>query len=337
MKDRRVPTIPKWPFYAADVVLIGLAIWLVSHFPHPLAAWPATLMALSVAGAAVLGVWPHRMEYEATLKFAQSDGLTDAVKEIRNVQIAAEQIRLATGQWQGVQEHSAKTAAAAKEIADRIAAEANAFSEFIQKSNDSEKATLRLEVEKLRRGEGQWLQILVHLLDHVFALYQAGARSGQANLRDQLGSFQEACRDIVRRVGLAPFEAEEDESFSSEKHQLVEGQSEPAPGQNARVAQTLATGYTFQGQILRRSLVALKDEGVHSGPADADQVNPGENVCDEAGMAADDFVQSEENVKEIELAADSASAPDAESLLPTEDEFRLESDRLTASDDRKQA
>src|SRR5689334_19734649 len=125
MKDRRVPAVTKWPFYVADIILFVLAFWIMRHFPHPLAAWPAGLMTLCVAGAAVLGVWPYRMEYEAALKFAQSDGLADAVKEIRNVQTVAEQIRLATGQWQGVQEHSAKTASAAKEIADRIAAEAS--------------------------------------------------------------------------------------------------------------------------------------------------------------------------------------------------------------------
>lgn len=332
MKDRRVPSVPKWPFYAADVVLIGLAIWLVNHFPHPLAAWPATLMALCVAGAAVLGVWPHRMEYEATLKFAQSDGLADAVKEIRNVQTVAEQIRLATGQWQSVQEHSAKTASAAKEIADRIAAEANAFSEFIQKTNDSEKATLRLEVEKLRRGEGQWLQILVHLLDHVFALYQAGARSGQANLRDQLANFQEACRDIVRRVGLTTFEANEDESFNSEKHQLAEGQPEPEAGQDARVAQTLATGYTFQGQVLRRSLVALKDENVQFTSTETAESN-----LEEGGTVTEEFVQSTEDSQGLDLAADYTPASETETRLTTEEEFRLEPDRLTASDDLKQA
>jgi len=329
MKDRRVPTVPKWPFYAADVVLVGLAFWMVSHFPHPLATWPATLMALCVAGAAVLGVWPHRMEYEATLKFAQSDGLADAVKEIRNVQTVAEQIRLATGQWQGVQEHAAKTTSAAKEIADRIAAEASAFSEFIQKANDSEKATLRLEVEKLRRGEGQWLQILVNLLDHVFALYQAGARSGQPNLRDQLGNFQEACRDIVRRVGLTPFEADEDELFSSEKHQLPEGQPEPDSTQNARVAQTLATGYTFQGQVLRRSLVALKDENVEAFSADGERSN-----LEEGGSVADEFAQASEDSQGLELAGDETPASESETR---DGEFRLESDRLTAGDDLKQA
>jgi len=44
--------------------------------------------------------------------------------------------------------------------------------------NDSEKTTLRLEVEKLRRGELEWLQALVHILDHVFALHTAAMHSG---------------------------------------------------------------------------------------------------------------------------------------------------------------
>jgi molecular chaperone GrpE (heat shock protein) len=185
--------------------------------------------------------------------------LTNAVKEIRGLQTVAEQIRLATAQWQGAQETSAKTVTAAREISDRIAAEAHAFTEFMQKVNDSEKATLRLEVEKLRRAETQSVQVLVHLLDHVFALYQAGARSGQSNLEAQLGRFQEACRDVTRRVGLAPFEAAPDETFDATRHQVPDGQPEPSP--DARIAETLAAGYTFQGQLLRRSIVALRDGG----------------------------------------------------------------------------
>ena len=190
MNDRRVPPLAKWPFYAADLVLVGLAIWIVSHYPHPIPFWPATLIVACVAGAAVFGVLPHRMEYQTAVKLAEADGLVDAAREIRNVQTVAEQIHVATGQWQGVQEHSARTVSAAKEIAERIAAEAQAFADFMQKANDSEKAHLRLEVETLRRGEGQWLQVLVNLLDHTFALYQAGSHSGQPNLQNQLAQFQ---------------------------------------------------------------------------------------------------------------------------------------------------
>ena len=44
--------------------------------------------------------------------------------------------------------------------------------EFLAKANDSEKGFLRLEVDKLKRAEGEWLQTLVRILDHVNALHQ---------------------------------------------------------------------------------------------------------------------------------------------------------------------
>lgn len=316
MNDRRVPSLSKWPFYVADLLLLGLALWILKHYPHPLPLWPATLMAACVGAAALLGVWPHRMEYQTAVKFAEADGLTSAVSEIRNVQTLGEMIRLATGQWQGVQDQAAKTVSAAKEIAERMAAEARAFADFMHKANDSEKATLRLEIDKLRRGEGQWLQVLVHLLDHVFALYQAGARSGQANLLEQLGHFQEACRDIARRVGLTPFEAPPDAPFDAEKHQVVEGQPQPPP--DARIAQTLATGYTFQGALLRRSVVALQDGASGEAPA----------------------LQSElSETQPLETAIGSVNRPEAqaETMIDSDQIFRLDSEGLPSADESSQA
>ena len=315
----------KWPYYVADFVLAVLAIWIVNHYPHPLPFWPATLMVGCVAAAAALGVWPHRMEYQTAVQFAESDGLTDAIKEIRNVQTVAEQIRLATGQWQGVQEHSAKTVAAAKEVSERITAEAQAFAEFMQKANDSEKATLRLEVEKLRRGEGQWLQVLVLLLDHVFALHQAGARSGQPNLEAQLARFQEACRDVVRRVGLTPFEAGSDEPFDAGKHQVPEGQPQPEP--NARIAQTLAAGYTFQGQLVRRTLVALQQpQTEESAPQDASP-----SVTAGSGSESESTIDPEMDTASHEPLP--AGLRDSSGELTPEQSFRLESESPAASSD----
>jgi molecular chaperone GrpE (heat shock protein) len=293
-------------------VLLGLAIWLLKHYPHPLPPWPATLMVGCVFAASLLAVWPYRVEYETFVKLAESDNLTSTVNQIKNLQGVAEQIRLATGQWQGVQEHSAKTVSAAKEVAARMASEAHAFAEFMQKANDSEKSTLRLEVEKLRRGEGQWLQVLVHLLDHVFALYQAGVRSGQANLQEQLGQFQEACRDIARRVGLTPFEATPDSPFEADKHQLADGQPQPPP--DARVSQTLATGYTFQGQLLRRSLVALQST---------------EAIDDTAVPSTDCETQS--ILPEFSEAESSLVETSQETIHDAERAFRLESEGLTTS------
>jgi molecular chaperone GrpE (heat shock protein) len=281
-----------------------------------------------VAAAAVFGVWPYRVEYQTAVQFTEADGLAATVKEIRNVQTVAEQIRLATGQWQGVQEHSAKTVVAAKEVSERIAAEAQAFAEFMQKANDSEKATLRLEVEKLRRGEGQWLQVLVHLLDHVFALHQAGARSGQPNLEAQLGRFQEACRDVVRRIGLTPFEASPDEPFDTEKHQVSEGQPQPEP--EARIAQTLAAGYTFQGQLVRRSVVALRQ------PQTEESVPGQASLSSAHGYEGESSAASEaDNALHEPLIAGSGD-PNGE--VNAEQSFRLESESsATSTDELRQA
>ncbi len=256
MNDRPAPRLNKWPFLIADLALVGVAIWLVTHYPHPLAPWAGALVAACVALAALLAVWPFRLEYETEVKLLESDRLTDAAEAIRNLDDVGGQIRQATSQWQGVQEHAGRTTQAAKEIADRITTEARAFSEFMTKANDAEKATLRLETEKLKRNEGQWLQVLVHTLDHVHALYQAGSRSGQPNLAAQLATFQAACRDLARRVGLTAIDAEVDQDFDDTQLEPVPGQDVP-PGP-AKVAQVVAAGYAFQGQLLRRPIVALK-------------------------------------------------------------------------------
>ncbi len=110
----------------------------------------------------------------------------------------------------------------------------------------------------MRRGEGEWLQVLVRVLDHVYALHQGACRSGQPRLIEQVASFQNACRDAARRVGLTPFTANEAEPFDAQRHQLVEEGAKPPP--DAVVAETVAAGYTFQGRPLRLALVRLRED-----------------------------------------------------------------------------
>src|SRR5258705_8318008 len=125
----------------------------------------------------------------------------------------------------------------------------------MENASDGEKAHLRLEVDRLRRTEENWLQVLVMMLDHVYALHLAGRRSGQQNIVQQLSAFQNACRDVARRVGLIPFEAQSIEPFNPKMHQLLNGEGEKSTGQ---IAETLAPGYMFQGQLLRGAVVSLQ-------------------------------------------------------------------------------
>ena len=252
------PRLVKWPFFLGDAVLVGLAYLIYAHHKAPMTPWEMAFFTASGGLGAVLGVLPFLLEYRALVNLSSTQTLAEAVAQIQKLDLVAGQISAATAQWQMVQEQSTKTAGAAREIAERMAAEANAFGEFLQKANDGEKATLRLEVEKLRRAEGDWLQIIVRMLDHTYALHQAAKRSGQPGLIEQLGNFQNACRDVARRVGLVPFTPAPTDIFNPQCHQLADPQIQPPA--NAQVGETVATGYTYQGQLLRPALVALQPE-----------------------------------------------------------------------------
>jgi molecular chaperone GrpE (heat shock protein) len=257
MSDEIAPKLSKWPFYLGDALFLGAAGFICWQEPAPLGLRALTLAVLCVAAGAVLCILPFLLEYRALVKVVEASTLTDVVSQIQNVEQLAGQIHSATGQWQTVQEAADKTAAAAREIAGRMTAEVQAFTQFMQRANDNEKANLRLETEKLRRAEADWLQVLVRVLDHVYALHLGAVRSGQPNLIEQMGNFQNACRDAARRVGLAPFTAALAEPFDGQRHQLVEG-AKPAP--DAVIGETLAAGYTFQSRLLRPALVRLRTE-----------------------------------------------------------------------------
>ena len=255
MNDRNPPRINKIPFYIADLLLLAAAIWVAQRSPAPLELRTALLCSGLAIIAAVFFVLPFMSEYKAAVKTAESNNLARTVEQIKNLETVAQQIAAATARWQDVQNAAGQTATAAKEISDHMDEELKGFAEFMQKASDSEKGALRLEVEKLRRAEGDWLQITVRILDHVFALYQAGLRSGNAELSAQLGQFQHACRDTARRIGLIPFAAEVNEPFDEKRHKTLE--HEPAQAGDP-ISETLAPGFTFQGQLLRPALVKLQ-------------------------------------------------------------------------------
>ena len=229
MSDLSAPKLSKWPFFLGDGLLLGMACFIARQSKFALGHWELCFVALCVVGGAVLAIAPFLLEYDARVKLAEAGALTTVVSQLHNLEGIAAQISGATGQWQDAQDQADQTARSAREIAERMTAEVKAFTEFMRQANESERATLRLEVEKLRRAEGEWLQVVVRVLDHVYALRQGALRSGQPSLIEQLGNFQSACREAARRVGLTPFTANEAEPFDVQRHQLVEEGAKPPP------------------------------------------------------------------------------------------------------------
>ncbi len=256
MHDPTVPKLPKWPFLLGDALFLGSGWSVYNRGEIQASAWPLALLVLCVALGALLAVLPFILEYRAAAKLAETDAIAATVAQLQKLDTVAAQITAATGLWQNAQDAADKTATSAQAIADRMSAEAKSFEEFMERANSAEKAALRLELDKFRRAEADWLQVMVRTLDHVYALHQGALKSGQPNLIEQLGRFQHACYDLVRRVGLAPFVAAPAEPFNAERHQPVEGDDKPAP--DSVVEHTVATGFTYQGRVVRPALVRLR-------------------------------------------------------------------------------
>ncbi len=263
-----VPRLSKWPFLLGDALLLSLAFLIFAQSRLPMSDWETFTCTLCVIVGAGCGLLPFVLEYRVLTRFIMADQLIAATAQIQKLEQFAAQISNATGQWQTIQECADKTTQSVREISERSAAEAKEFTEFFKQANDGEKNSMRLELDKLRRAETEWLQVLVRMLDHIYALHKAALRSGQPALVEQIGLFQSACREAARRVGLAPFVAEPAEGFDEQRHQIVNGDPQPLPG--ALVDETVATGYTFQGRILRPALVRVlnrKGENTaHTGP-----------------------------------------------------------------------
>jgi molecular chaperone GrpE (heat shock protein) len=259
MKESPAWRVAKWPFLLAYVLFLAVAAAVVFKAEHPISHFWTLIAIGAVAAGSLLGCLPYILEYRATAKLIEVNAVGTVAEQLADLKKYSEQMAAATGQWALVQEttkgNADKTVAAAKEIAERMTQEIREFNDFQVKLNDTEKGALRLEVEKLRRVEGEWIQVVARILDHIFALHNAAGHSGNAELAEQIGSFQNACREAARRVGLAPVIALPDDKFDPQKHRAHGMENPPA---DALVAETVAPGMAFQGRLIRPVLVRLQ-------------------------------------------------------------------------------
>ena len=253
MSQTPAPRLNKLPFLLGDLLLLASAAW-VALYGTALGPWQYAAVVTAVALGAWLAVWPFVLEFRAAITLAESSALSSVTDKIHGLDEVATSITNATAEWLRLQQSGNQTVTVGEQLAERMTTEVRNFGETLGRMNETEKSHLRLEVEKLRRAEGDWLGITVRMLDHVHALHQAGARSGQRNVIEQLTHFQNACRDTARRIGLSPLLPEAGIPFDPNAHKLLEGAK---PTEAAVIGDLLAPGYTFQGQLIRLPVVAL--------------------------------------------------------------------------------
>lgn len=286
MNDRTPPTLQKWPFLIMDLLVIAGCSWMVWQAMPPKDTLDHVIILAGIAGwifAACIGIYPWVIEFKAQTRLEETAGLADALEQIKKLEDVGNRVQAASTSWQGAHDAAAKVVGAAKDVQEKIHADSKDFMSFVERVNSEEKKHLKLEVEKLRRAETEFLQVTVRMLDHTFALNQAAARSGQPHLIQQLGHFQNACRDTARRVGLVAYVPAVGEKFDSRAHQTAPPSEPPA---DSAISEILAAGYTFQGQLLRRALVQVSQpsaapQQVEPEPAAAAEEPPTAPIAEE--------------------------------------------------------
>ena len=212
--------VPKWPFFLSDIIFIGLGYWISTLIRGEPESWQIiSIMVCAVFGTG-FAVAPFYFEYRAEAKAVEIAQLTSVAKEVNKMENVAAQISEATENWEAVQEQSTQTAKLAEEIAQGIAASVKEHDAFMAQAGNEEVGALKLEVEKLRRAEVDWVNTLVATLDLVYRLERSAVASGKEQFIRTMGQFQGQCRDTARRVGLVAFEAENGVPFDSDQHAL---------------------------------------------------------------------------------------------------------------------
>lgn len=290
---KTLPKMQKWPFFIGDLLALVACYVIYNMGGETFETGKALACVACVVFGAIFAAYPFIQEYRLDARFAEADQLAQVTEFMGRLEKVKSGVTIATAHLETAQDFSEKTVESSREIAERMTEEAKAFADFMAKANDTEKAHLQLEVDKLKQAEGEWLKTLVTILDETHRIFRAAAQSANPRVAEQLGKFQMACRGTANRVGLVAYEAEFGEPFNAERHVLPDPNAQ-AP-EEARVGATIAPGYTFQRQLVRPAQVELQGAAAPSaGPAapTPEQPDQGEIAPDAAPSDAPAPVES---------------------------------------------
>jgi molecular chaperone GrpE (heat shock protein) len=292
-----VPQVKKWPFVVGDLVLVGVACWIFVVSNYEPTGWNLAMIIACLGLGIFFSVLPFLAEFREESRRFDANQFQSTLEQIRQLESVGDLVAAATDQWKGVQVDCDGVVKAASEVAARSQAETDRLIELTEKADTRERDHLRLEVEKQRRGEREWLEVSVGIMDHVFALHRAAVRSGQVKLIKQIEGFRAACADICRRVGLSQYVVDSGESFDPELHKAQEGQVIP---ENAVIEDTMAPGFSFQGHPIRLPMVALKQVGQPGASVDetATELPKNPDLFDQAEVETETPSESEEEPEE---------------------------------------
>jgi hypothetical protein len=156
------PRLPKWPFFAGDVLLLGFAFLIDRYAHNPFAGKPFILIFACIALGAVLAVVPFILDYARQQDEALDERQRGLEALAQTITASAEQISIATQSLPGIAETAAKNLDLAKQLPARLQ----------EKTGES---------ERLEASAGHLRQAAAEL-----AKLETAAQKKFANARDEL-------------------------------------------------------------------------------------------------------------------------------------------------------
>ena len=253
------PRIPFLPFIIADMALLVTALAIFSVGSRPLGPWEIGAVVSCVALGGWIVVYPFRKVIDMEMQKASAHRLNQSVARIQNLESIATRIETASANWMEIEKKTDASLNKAEDISREMIEEADSFREFLANASNEETQHLRLMVDKLKKTEKDWIQIIMAMMDHVIALRWAAQKSGNQNLAGQISNFHNQLVEITRQVGLLPFEPAAGEDYDPDLHQPYETELTVAAGTPIEAVKT--AGFRFRGVVIRKALVYPKVSG----------------------------------------------------------------------------
>ncbi len=114
------PRLPKWPFLAGDIALLGMAFLIASQVRNPFAGVPLILIVACVALGAALAAVPFITDYARKQDEALDERQRSLEALARTVATSAEQISIAAAGLHGLAETATRNLQLAEELPARL-------------------------------------------------------------------------------------------------------------------------------------------------------------------------------------------------------------------------
>lgn len=257
------PSLNPLPFLIVDFTLLATALLLVNASARPLSLGSAALVTICVGAGGLIALYPYAQGFRARQRLQEIDNVGDTLDRLDSLNTIVERVERVGAQWRNAQETNEAVSKQCNDAAALLFEESKTIREFAQKQNDQQKANLRLEIQKLRQGEAEWIQAATLMLDHTAALHGAISDSGDETAIRRLDKFQNSAHEIMRRVGLVGFAPRPGAPFDPDANKVADRADTPPDG--SRIKAVVAMGIRYQGRVLRPALVQVHPPGTDEG------------------------------------------------------------------------